>query len=298
MFSNRRQRLIATDNVTLMKLATRFAVFMALSLVAIKAAAWVLTGSLSVLSSLVDSVMDATTSLVNFLALRYALRPPDDKHRFGFGKAEPVASLFQAALIGASAAYIAVEAVLRLRNPVPLQSETVGMAVMGVSLVASLALVGFQRFVIRRTESLVVRTDSLHYLTDVLSNGAVLLSLALSYYGVAAADAALALVIAGFVGFSAAGIGREAFGHLVDRELPEAERERIVQIIRAHGEINGVNGLKTRKAGRVRFIQFNLELDGGLPLSTAHRITHAIEAQLLDAFPGAEIIIHQDVLPD
>lgn len=293
---SQKYRLIEADNIHLMRLATRLSVFVALCLVTVKAAAWFLTDSLSVLSSLIDSAMDGATSLVNFMALRYSLRPPDEKHRFGFGKAEPVASLFQSGIIIVSAAYIAVHALLRLQNPVPLKEGDVGIWVMGISLIASIWLVWFQRRVIRQTDSLVVRADSLHYMTDILSNSAVIVSLLLAHYGgIVAADAALALVISAFVGYGALKIGYDAFHNIVDQELPEAERQEIIALIRAHGEVQGVNDLRTRLSGQIRFIQFNLELNGDLPLRTAHRITHHIEDELLARFPNAEIIIHQDV---
>ena len=159
--------------------ATRAAVCVALLLIVLKLGAWLMTGSVSLLSSLADSAMDALASLINLYAVHQALQPADSEHRFGHGKAEPLAGLGQAAFISASGIYLIVEAVGRLIQPRDIAQGAVGIGVMAFSIAVTSALVAYQRSVVRRTDSLAIRADSVHYATDILVNAGVIVSLLL-----------------------------------------------------------------------------------------------------------------------
>jgi ferrous-iron efflux pump FieF len=279
----------------MMRRATQAAVTVAITLVGIKLAAHALTGSVSMLSSLVDSILDSAASVVNLLAVRHALSPADREHRFGHGKAEPLAGLAQAVFIGASAVYLVVEAGLRLRTPHGLDLPWIGISVMLVSIALTAALVAYQRRVIAATGSIAVRADYLHYVGDVLVNGGVIVALILSgYYDWPRADPVIALAIAAYIVGNTAAIIRQSVGQLMDSELPESERERIAFIAREHPEVRDMHDLRTRVAGRTTFVQMHLELDGRLPLARAHAISDEVHDAIQREYPNAEILIHED----
>ncbi|MFP6745829.1 MAG: cation diffusion facilitator family transporter [Alphaproteobacteria bacterium] len=279
----------------LMKMATTASVAVAVTLIAIKVTAWLLTDSISILSSLIDSLMDVLASVVNLLAVRQALMPPDREHRFGHGKAEPLAGLAQSAFIAGSAALLTVEAVRRLFLPQPVSHVEVGIGVMVVSIVLTVGLVALQRYVVRRTASTAVGADALHYQSDILINGSVIVSLSLSHwFGWHLADPVFAIAIAAYLVRGAWVISRRSLDVLMDREFPDAERARIKEIALGHAEVTGMHDLRTRQAGIRQFIQLHLEMDGDMRLGRAHDIADEVEAWIRDAYPGAEVIIHQD----
>lgn len=276
----------------LLTLATRAAVMTAVLLVGLKLATWWFTGSVSLLASLVDSLMDVAASGINLLAVRWALAPPDDEHRFGHGKAESLAGLAQAAAIAGSAAFVLLHAAERLANPRPLDHVGAGIVVMVLSIIATALLVGLQRHVIRRTGSVAIRADSLHYVSDLLTNAGVLLALALALAGWPWADAVIGLVIGAYVLWCALRIGHQAVQTLMDRELPPKEQQRILALAQADPEVLGARDLRTRQAGAVRFVQLQLELDGGLPLARAHEIATRVAAAIEADYPGADVGLH------
>mgnify|MGYP001819501920 FL=1 len=274
--------------------ATYASVATAVALVGMKLAAWVWSGSVRILASLVDSVMDSAASALNLLAVRYSLTPADEEHRFGHGKAEPLAGLAQAAFISGSAVFLILHAVERLRFPRALQDVNIGVAVMVVSIVLTALLLLIQRRAIRQTQSTAIRADALHYGTDLLTNLTVIIALLLSKYGWARADSAMAILVAAYIFYSAGRIGYEAVQHLMDRELGTAIEEQILTIARREPEVRGIHDLRTRQSGQVQFVQLHLELDGGLALDRAHAIADRIEREIATLLPDAEVIIHQD----
>lgn len=278
----------------LLKISTYASVGVALLLVGAKGGAWITTGSVSVLASLIDSLMDTAASLINLLAVRYALAPADAEHRFGHGKAESMAGMAQATFIAGSAVFLLLQAIDRLIHPVPLNDIGSGIGVMAFAMVCTALLVGVQRYVIRRTQSTAIRADSLHFVTDFLSNGATLLALVLVSAGWASADPWLAIMIAIYILYSARTIGVEAFHLLMDRELPDQQRSQIEQIARSHADVRGVHDLRTRQSGQTVMIQLHIELDDDMPLRQAHAISDQIEIAIGEAFAGADVIIHQD----
>jgi ferrous-iron efflux pump FieF len=282
-------------HIELRRRATNAAVAVACFLIAVKAAAWIATGSVSMLSSLLDSGLDAAASLVNLIAVRHAVAPADREHRFGHGKAEPLAGLAQAAFIGGSAALLFAEALQRLWAPVPIANAGVGIAVSIVSIAATFGLVRFQSRVVAETGSIAIGADALHYRGDLLLNGAVILSLLLaSQLGWAYADPLFGAGIAAWILWSAWQIVRQSLTQLMDSELPDAERARVRAIAVAHPEVRAVHEIRTRAAGPTAFIQLHLEMDGAITLAHAHEISDAVERELRAAFPNAEVMIHQD----
>ena len=277
-----------------MRLATYASISVALVLIVAKAIAWGISDSVSLLATLIDSTLDALASLINLIAVRHALSPADKEHRFGHGKAEALAGLGQAAFITGSACFLLLESGRRIANPVVLESYGVGMGVMLLSIVATLALLRFQRYVIGKTDSTAIKADALHYRTDLLVNGSVIVALWLSVQGWAGFDALFAIGIAIYILYSAWEIVKQAFDHLMDRELPNAERDKIIGIANLHEAVHGMHDLRSRRAGTATFIQLHLELDDDLTLLQAHKISDEVEASLQAVYPGAEIIIHID----
>jgi ferrous-iron efflux pump FieF len=220
--------------------------------------------------------------------------PPDAEHRFGHGKAEPLAGLAQAGFVSGSAVFLLFHAIDRLRYPRPLRDIGIGIAVMAFSILLTAALLTLQRQVIRKTQSTAIRADALHYATDLLTNLAVVAGLLLASFGWGWADPVFAIVIAVYIFYSAVRIGVEGFQQLMDRELPRDTQEKILSVARAHPDVLGVHDLRTRRSGRLRFVQLHLELDDHLPLTRAHAVADEVEAQILTLLPNAEVIIHQD----
>ncbi len=279
----------------LMRAAAIASVCVASLLIVTKFIAWLMTDSVSLLSTLIDSFLDAAASIVNLIAVQQALQPADKEHRFGHGKAEPLASLAQAAFICGSAAFLLVEASERVVHPKEIVNTEIGYAVLVFSIVLTIGLVLFQRYVVKKSGSIAIDADSLHYQTDVLINIGVMISLFLSsqmgwYY----ADPLIAILIAVYIVKGAWGIGTRALNILMDRELDDEERRRISDIVLAHDAVRGMHDLRTRTSGVHVFIQFHLELDGDITLNQAHEISDAVEYSLQNAYPNAEIIIHED----
>ncbi len=279
----------------LMRTATYASVAVAGTLIVVKLVAWRVTDSVSLLSTLIDSLLDAAASMINLLAVRHALMPADREHRFGHGKAEPLAALGQTAFIAGSAIFLVVEAGHRLFAPRPVLHFEAGIGVMILAIVVTFALTRFQAHVVRKTGSVAIKADSLHYLGDILVNAAVIVALLLaSQFGWFIADPLFGIAIAGYILIIAWRIARGAFDMLMDRELPERERARIKGIVLEHPSVIDMHDLRTRASGRKTFIQVHIELDGDLSLYRAHDVADEVETSLRAAYPGAEVIIHQD----
>lgn len=288
---------LSTDPVEaakLLRLATYASISVASVLIVAKLVAWGLSDSVSLLATLIDSVLDALASLINLVAVRHALTPADKEHRFGHGKAEALAGLSQAMFIAGSAGFLLLEAGRRIISPIEVEAVSISILVMLFSILATLLLLGFQHHVIRKTNSTAIRADALHYRTDLLVNGSVILALWLSVQGWAGFDALFACAIAIYILYSAWEIITVSYDHLMDRELPDQQREAIEQLVLQHKSARGLHDLRSRHSGTMTFIQLHLELDDDLSLLEAHKISDEVELSLLEAFPGSEIIIHID----
>lgn len=280
---------------SLMKAATIWAVLASSFLVVIKFTAWLMTGSVALLGSLIDSVMDVLASSTNYVAVRHALTPADSDHRFGHGKAEALAGLGQFAFISGSAVFLALESGERLLHPEALQRTGTGFLVTIIAIGVTLALVTFQRHVVKKTGSLAIGADELHYRSDLLMNLGVILALGLSSVGgMGAADGLFGFGIAAYLGFSAWKIMRRSFDELMDKEFAEEDRQKIRSIVLSFPDVKDMHDLRTRRSGVHAFIQLHLELDGDMKLVDAHAVSDKVEASITDVFEGAEVIIHED----
>ncbi len=279
----------------LMRFATYASVSVAMLLIALKTGAWFATESIAMLSTLIDSLLDALASIVSLFAVHHALTPADREHRFGHGKAEALAAMAQSAFIAGSAVLLLFQAGERLLRPRPISEPELGIAVMVVSIVMTGALVAFQMWIIRRTNSVAIAADSLHYKGDLLVNVAVIVALVLgSWFGWRHADPLFGAAIALYILYNAWLIVREALDMLMDRELPDEERNRIRQIALGHPEVKSLHDMRTRRSGPTTFIQFHMVLNADLTLLRAHEISDAVELEVRTAFPDAEVLIHQD----
>ena len=275
--------------------ATYASLVVATVLIAAKFVAWIGTGSVALLSSLVDSLVDLAASLVNFLAIRHAVTPADREHRFGHGKAEPLAALGQSAFLVGSAILLMAEAIRRLVSPAPVANPPAGIAVMVFSIVVTFGLVAYQRHVVRNTGSLAVGADELHYRGDIILNFAVIATLVIGHLlPVPLLDPLFGAGVGVWIIYGAVKIARLSLTQLMDRELPDAERARVRAIAESHPEVVAVHDIRTRIAGPTAFIQLHIEMNGEMNLLRAHEISDDVEARLQRAFPHAEIIIHED----
>lgn len=279
----------------LMRHATVVAVGVAGGLALMKLVAWLTTGSVAVAASFVDSLLDIGASSVNLVAVAIALRPADADHRFGHTKAEPLAGLAQSAFVIGSAAFLSLEAIGRLLSPVPVVRGEVAIGVMIVATVATLGLVAYQRSVSRRTGSVAVAADSLHYTADLLTHVAVIAGVVLSgELGWSWADPVFAIAIAAFLVVGGVRIARRSIDLLMDRELADDVRARILAIAAAEPGVLACQALRTRSAGLRHFVELRLVMARELPLWEAHAIGERVAAGVRAELPRAEIIIHHD----
>ena len=280
------------QHARLMRLATRAALATALLLALAKAVAWWLSGSVSLLAGLTDSLLDGAASLLNLIAVHYALRPADEDHRYGHGKAEALAGLAQALFVGASAVLVAVQAIDRLQHPQPLGAQTLGIAVMLLSLAMTVALLLFQRHVVRVTGSTAVRADSLHYRSDLLLNSGILLALVLAGLGWQRLDPLFGLGIAAYILWSAIGIVREAVAVLMDEELAPELSERMHLLASGVPGVLSTSDLRTRISGTHWFVQLHVELPGDLSLQQSHSLCKQVEDAIRSEFPRAQVLAY------
>jgi len=279
----------------LMRRAAIASVGVSLFLVAIKAFAYFVSHSVAMLASLADSALDLFTASLNLLAIQQSLTPADAEHRFGHGKAEPLAGLAQGAFIAASALFLVIQAVNRILAPEPLDHSVEALVVMCIAIFCAILLILYERRVVAKTGSLALEADQTHYLGDLATNIGVVVALVLTaYMGWTLADPLIAMLVACVMVYAAYGVGRQSFNQLMDRELPDEERARIRRIAEAHAAVRNVHDLKTRAAGLSTFIQLHLALDPDMKLKDAHQVSDAVEKALQNAYPGADVIIHQD----
>ncbi|KAF0117873.1 MAG: cation efflux family protein [Hyphomonadaceae bacterium] len=285
--------LLRGINITIF--ASIASVAVAVVLVVIKGAAAYTSGSNAVLASLADSGLDLIASFVTLLSVRFAQTAPDDEHRFGHGKAEALAGVFQAGLVAVSCALIGLSSIDRLLHPRPLAIEGVAISVMVVSILLTAALVTFQSWAVKQTKSIATKGDRAHYMSDLLSNLVALIGIIMaSSLGWHQADALAGLFIAIWLSVGAWHIASEAASHLLDQEAPDATRNRIRELVAASDENLEIHDLRTRISGPWLHIQFHLDLPSEMMLVDAHKILVAAENRVRTEFPDADIIIHPD----
>jgi ferrous-iron efflux pump FieF len=283
------------DGQRLNRRAALASIAVALTLIAAKLGAWLVTDSIVILTALVDSGIDLLASLVTLISVHQAAQPADRAHRYGHGKAEALGAFAQAGFVGGSALILASESVQRLISPQAISQGRLGIAVMLLAIALTAGLVLFQRAVVRRTGSVAIRADSLHYRADLLMNLAVIGSLVLTEaLDSTLVDPLVALAIVAWLLYGAVQVARHALDMLMDRELPSERRAHIRALALGHPAAQGMHDLRTRRSGADVFIELHLELDGALSLDRAHDITHEVEARIRASFPDADIIVHQE----
>ncbi len=285
------------ENQKLMKISTYITVVGVSLIILAKIYGWFTTESVTILASLVDSLLDICVSIMNLLALHYALQPADHQHRFGHGKVEDIAVFSQAVFFALSGLGLIFTAVKRFFYPNDqiLSSGNLGIEILIFSIIITLIIVVFQYYVMNKAKSHIIEADSVHYITDFLANVAAIIGIVVAvHYEMPMFDSITAIAISIYIILNAVKLFRRAFNNLMDHELDESERQVIIEIIKSHNKVNGFHDLKTRYAGTKPFIQFHLELDQNMTLKEAHVIAIEVERKILDQIPNAEIIVHQD----
>jgi ferrous-iron efflux pump FieF len=282
-------------SATLAHRAARASVATAIILIAIKLAAAIATGSVAMLASLTDSSIDLVASMATLFAVRFATQPADHNHRFGHGKAEALVALLQVALIAASAVAIGARALAQWRGGGPVSDAGIGIGASIAAMVATAALIAYQRHVIARTGSVAIRADYVHYQSDLAVNAAVIAALLLDQVlGLRGADALFGVGIAGWLMWGAWAASRAAVDQLMDTEWPEEKRRRFVAVASRHPELRGLHDLRTRTSGATDFAQFHIWMDPQMTVAAAHDVVAELERCLAAEFPGTEILIHID----
>jgi ferrous-iron efflux pump FieF len=284
-----------TEAGRLNRSAAYASILVAALLLAMKGWAVWSTGSTAMLGSLADTTLDLVASLATLLGVWVAAQPDDDNHRFGHGKAEALAAMFQVVLISISALTLAFRAIGQIFAGTRPQAAEDGILVSAIAIAATLALLAWQRRVIARTGSIAISTDHLHYKSDLALNLAVIAALALDQYaGLGGADALFGLLIALWLGWGAWRASQDAIEQLMDHEWPEDKKTRFLEVVARHPELKGLHDLRTRTAGNRDFVQFHVAVDPEMTVRAAHDVMDEIEDKLLAEFPGIEILIHPD----
>ena len=281
----------------LVKSASIASLLVASTLIILKYYAWVTTSSVSMLGSLADSLIDFLASIVVFIAITYSFLPADEKHRFGYGKSEGLAAFIQSVLIGISGFYVLVEAIIRLLNPSQIKQPNIAIWIILVSIALTLALVMYQKYVVKKSKSMAIESDQYHYLTDIFINLSVLFSIVITgWTRFVFIDALVGLLISGVVLYTSVTLLKKSFKILLDQEIQSDDRDRIKEIALDHPKVLGFHDLRTRDTGRKYIIQFHLELDPNMSLLESHEITDEVTDNVLKLYPDSELIIHTDPL--
>ncbi|MEL6531079.1 MAG: cation diffusion facilitator family transporter [Pseudomonadota bacterium] len=283
------------DAASLTRSAAYASIATALFLAALKLWATARTGSTAMLGSLADTALDLVASIATLIGVTIAAQPPDQKHRFGHGKAEALAAMFQVILIALSAAGIGFRAIVALVEGQRTSAAEEGIAVSVIAMLATLGLIAWQRHVLSKTGSVAIRADNVHYQSDLLLNAAVIAALVVDQYiGIGGADPLFGLAIAAWLLWGAWGTAREAVDLLMDREWPEEKRTRLVELAAKHPELESLHDLRTRSTGNRDFVQFHVDLPGNMTVEQSHEIIERVERDLVSHFPDMELLIHID----
>jgi len=281
----------------LVKSASIASLLVASTLIVIKYYGWVTTSSVSMLGSLADSMIDFLASVFVFIAITYSFLPADEKHRFGYGKSEGLSAFIQSLLIGISGIYVFTEAIIRLLNPSQINHPNTAIWIILLSIALTIALIMYQKYVVKRSQSMAIESDQYHYLTDTFINFSVLFSIVIAgWTRFTFIDAVVGLLISGVVLYAAFILLKKSFKILLDQEIQSSHRDQIREIALQHPQVLGFHDLRTRDTGRKYIIQFHLELDPKMSLLESHKITDEVTDNVLDVYPNSELIIHTDPL--
>ena len=250
---------------------------------------------MTIFAALIDSFLDIIASLFNYFAVRYALQPPDKNHRFGFYKITDLAVLSQSSFFCLSGIVVVIMSIKKIMNPEEMNDESLGISLMMVTILITLFLVIYQKYVMIKTKSEIIAADNLHYLSDLMTNLIAIFSLWVSHqYDTKYIDPLLGILIAIYIFYGSWKLLKSSFARLIDKEFAADDKLKIIKVIGAHPKVKGFHDLKTRLAGNKAFIQVHLEMDGSISLYDSHDIVHEIENEILKIMPEADIIIHQD----
>ena len=270
-------------------------VSVAVLLVVLKSWATWSTGSVAMLGSLADTALDLFASLVTLFSVIYAAQPADHDHRFGHGKAEALAGLFQVVLVTLSALAIGYRSVVRLMAGETTAQAENGIIVSVIAIAVTLALLAYQKRVIAQTGSVAIGADHLHYQSDLLLNGAVIAALALDQYlGLGWADPVFGFMIAAWLLYGAYRAAAASVDQLMDREWPADQRARLEELANTHPKLHGIHDVRTRSSGSHDFVQFHIWVDPAMTVAAAHDVMDEVEEIVLAQFPGVEVLIHPD----
>ena len=279
----------------LKRLAATLSVSLAVALCFLKIFGSIYTDSLAILSSLIDSLADVFASSLSFVAIKFSTRPASLEHRYGYGRAESISALAQSAFIAGSGLFVMYDGITRIISPAPLEQTDFGIMVMTISLLATLALIAFQKYVTKKTASPAIKADSAHYTVDVLTNLSIIISLlVVKFLGINWFDILTAFVISAYLIFNAYKLAAEAVSALTDRELSPEIRQKVIDIVNNSEGIKGYHDFRSRDLGGTYFFEIHLELDGNLTLNITHQLTDKVEEAIKKQFPEAQVIIHQD----
>jgi len=281
------------DHSRILKRASYASFSLSFILIFIKLYAAIVTDALSMQASLIDSLVDSLASLINLIAIHHALRPADNDHRFGHGKIEALAAQGQSIFVAITALWVMGKAVHRFIYPQPIYQTTLGMVVLVITIISTLILYLYQRQVIIKTNSTIIKADSLHYKGDLFLNLSVIVALMFATYS-ALIDTFCGFAIGAYILYMSWSIARESFDVLLDRELSKVHKDEIINVINSHPDVRGFHDLKTRSSGQKKFVQFHIELEEDLSLKQAHMISSDIHQILKSKFPEMDIIIHED----
>lgn len=283
------------ESEKLLKRATTASVSVAVTLIILKTYGYMESGSVAIFGTLLDSVMDSLSSIIIFAAVRFSMVPADDDHRFGHGKAEAIAGLLQAFVITATSILLLYEVVDKIKNPAMIAKTELGIGIIVASIVLTVMLVLYQRYVAKKTKSIAIEADGMHYTGDILLNLGVVVSLVLGgYFNMIYADPFFGAIACLYLLHSAWEVFKASTDVLMDREMEDDEKEKIISIINSHERVIGIHELRTRYSGLNIFIQFHMELEKGISLYDAHEISDQVEDKIMAEYPTAEIFIHAD----
>ena len=283
------------SNNNLKKYAATASISLSLLLSILKIFAAIYTGSLAILSSLIDSLADVFASLVTFIAIKISSKPADLEHRYGFGKAEAISTLVQAAFIAGSGIFVMYDAINRLFYPIDINHPIIGISIMVISLFLTLLLIYFQKYVTKKTHSQAIYADSIHYTTDLITNLSIIITLIIvKYLHLNWFDTITAFLVSVYLLTNAYKLATKALNILMDKELDSNIRKQISKTVLSCPFVKGMHDLRTHDIGGTYIIELHLELDGNLSLHTAHNFCDIVTDEIQKIYPNSQIIIHQD----
>lgn len=272
--------------------AAILSILSAIIIIFIKSFTWYQTNSLSLMSTLFESLLDILTSSVNYFALKFATTPPDNNHRFGHNKMENLAVLVQSIFYLGSGIFTIGLSLYKSYTGYEIENNEIGIKFMLIIILINIITIIYQRYIIQKTHSMIIKADYIHYMTDFIAHIGVLISLYLDK--IILVDICISLYIGGYIIFSSIELLKISFSGLMDKELCKEDQKQIIKILKSHKEILGAHELKTRQAGKKKFIQVHIELDPNMPLLKAHEISDVVMFDILKIFEHSEVLIHQD----